>query len=247
MRQYLKNTSIAIRTTGLLALASVLLTVSANAQDKAKGPDKEVYEAIGMMIAQGSGLNQMEFTPAELELIVVGIQKGLKLKTLPPEIRALQPKIQSIMQAKMEKVRQAQQVEGAKLAAVNKAKAKEFFAELDKKPGVMKDPSGFRYEILKTGKGPFPTMSDSVRLHYHGTLIDGTVFDSSVQRNQPASFSMGGVIKGFSGGLTKVQVGGKVKIYIPSDLGYGDRPPPGAPIKPGDTLIFECELLEIMK
>ena len=88
-------------------------------------------------------------------------------------------------------------------------------------------------------------MSDTVRLHYHGTLIDGTVFDSSVDRGQPTSFPMNGVIKGFSGGLTKCQVGGKVRIYIPSELGYGDNPRPGGKIKPGDTLIFECELLEI--
>ena len=247
MHQYLNKTSIGIRTTGLLALASVLLTIPANAQDEAKGPDKEVYEAIGMMIAQGSGLNQMDFSPAEIELIVAGIQKGLKLKTLPPEMRALQPKIQAIMQAKMEKARQAQQAEGAKVAVVNKGKSQAFFANLAKKPGVIKDPSGFYYEVLKKGNGAFPTMSDTVRLHYHGTLIDGTVFDSSVQRGQPASFPMGGVIKGFSGGLTKVQVGGKVRIYIPSELGYGDNPRPGGPIKPGDTLVFECELLEIMK
>ena len=80
-------------------------------------------------------------------------------------------------------------------------------------------------------------------------LVDNIVtdvFDSSVDRGQPASFPMGGVIKGFSGGLTKTQVGGKVKIYIPSELGYGDNPRPGGKIKPGDTLIFECELLEIM-
>ena len=104
----MKKTSLGIRTTGLLALSSVLLAIPANAQDEAKGPEKEVYEAIGMLIAQGSGLNQMEFSPAEIDLIVSGIQKGLKLKTLPPELRTLEPKIQAIMQAKMEKVRQAQ-------------------------------------------------------------------------------------------------------------------------------------------
>ena len=118
-------------------------------------------------------------------------------------------------------------------------------ADQQKKEGVLKDPSGFLYEILKEGTGPNPTMNDTVRLHYHGTLIDGTVFDSSVQRKQPASFPMRGVIKGFSGGLTKVKVGGKVRIYIPSELGYGDNPRPGGKIKPGDTLIFECELHEI--
>jgi len=108
-----------------------------------------------------------------------------------------------------------------------------------------KTPPVFTTKSCVKGKGPSPTMKNTVRLHYHGTLIDGTVFDSSVDRGQPASFPMGGVIKGFSGGLTKTQVGGKVKIYIPSELGYGDNPRPGGKIKPGDTLIFECELLEI--
>ena len=151
------------------------------------------------------------------------------------------------MEAKMAIARKAQLNEGAKRAEANKAKAATYFEELAKKPGVLKDPSGFYYEVLKEGTGPLPTMNDTVRLHYHGTLIDGTVFDSSVQRGQPTSFPMRGVIKGFSGGLTKVKVGGKVRIHIPSELGYGNNPRPGGPIKPGDTLIFECELLGIVK
>ena len=149
------------------------------------------------------------------------------------------------MMKKMQVARQAEKAEMSKAAAGNKTKGKEFLALLSKQEGVKKDPSGFYYEILKTGEGPSPTMDNTVRLHYHGTLIDGTVFDSSVDRGQPASFPMNGVIKGFSGGLTKTQVGGKIRIYIPSELGYGDNPRPGGKIKPGDTLIFECELLEI--
>jgi FKBP-type peptidyl-prolyl cis-trans isomerase len=164
---------------------------------------------------------------------------------MPPETQALMPKVQQIMSEKMKIARAAEQEGMQGLAAKNKAKSKEFLALLATQKGVMKDPSGFYYEILRKGKGPSPTMDKTVRLHYHGTLIDGTVFDSSVDRGQPASFPMGGVIKGFSGGLTKTQVGGKVKIYIPSELGYGDNPRPGGKIKPGDTLIFECELLEI--
>jgi len=151
------------------------------------------------------------------------------------------------MQAKMQLAREAQRAEAAKAAAENKAKGAAFLAELAKKPGVLKDPSGFYYEILKEGDGPVPTMADTVRLHYHGTLIDGTVFDSSVERGQPASFPMGGVIKGFSGGLSKCRAGGKVRIYVPSELGYGDNPRPGGKIKPGDTLVFECTLLEVSK
>ena len=101
--------------------------------------------------------------------------------------------------------------------------------------------------MIESGKGTQPAEADLVTVHYHGTFPDGTVFDSSVERQRPASFPMRGVIKGFSGGLTKVKVGGKVRIYIPSELGYGDNPRPGGKIKPGDALIFECELLEIIK
>ncbi|MGY8713321.1 MAG: FKBP-type peptidyl-prolyl cis-trans isomerase, partial [Verrucomicrobiia bacterium] len=146
---------------------------------------------------------------------------------------------------KMKIARQADQEGNKGITSENKAKSKEYLDLLATQEGVLKDPSGFYYEIIRKGKGPSPTMKNTVRLHYHGTLIDGTVFDSSVDRGQPTSFPMGGVIKGFSGGLMKTQVGGKVRIYIPSDLGYGDNPRPGGKIKPGDTLIFECELLEI--
>jgi FKBP-type peptidyl-prolyl cis-trans isomerase len=220
------------------------------AQDKKNAPpgnaDQQVYEAIGVMISHGSGLHKMGFDSDQQKAILKGLAKGFNLDTIPPEIQSLQPKIQEIMMKKMQAVRQAAQAEQAKDAMVNKEKAKEFFALLSSQKGVQKDPSGFYYEILQPGKGATPTMDDTVRLHYHGTLTDGTVFDSSVERGEPASFPMNGVIKGFSGGLTKTQVGGKIRIYIPSELGYGDNPRPGGMIKPGDTLIFECELLEIL-
>jgi FKBP-type peptidyl-prolyl cis-trans isomerase len=216
-----------------------------SAEEEVTSPDKATYEAIGMMIAHGSGLHKMGFSEAQIQAILAGLEKGFVLQEMPDEAKALQPKVQAIMMQKMQAVRQAQQAEMAQAAEVNKAKAKDFFALLATQEGVLKDPSGFYYEILQKGEGKSPTMSDTVKLHYHGTLIDGTVFDSSVDRGQPASFPMSGVIKGFSGGLTKTQVGGKVRIYIPSELGYGDNPRPGGKIKPGDALIFECELLEI--
>jgi FKBP-type peptidyl-prolyl cis-trans isomerase len=218
-----------------------------SAEEKTQGlSDRATYEAIGMMIAHGSGLHKMDFEDSQIEAILNGLKKGFSLEKIPAEIQALQPKVQAIMMEKMQAVRQAAQAEQAKDAMVNKEKAKEFFALLSSQEGVQKDSSGFYYEILQSGKGATPTMDDTVRLHYHGTLTDGTVFDSSVERGEPASFPMNGVIKGFSGGLTKTQVGGKIRIYIPSELGYGDNPRPGGKIKPGDTLIFECELLEIL-
>ena len=232
--------------TGLLLTSMIILSGSLFSQNDKKNEDAEIYGAIGMMFAEGSGLAKMKFTEEQIDLILAGMKKGITLGKIPPEAQALMPKVQQIMMEKMKIARAAEQ-EGMKgIAAENKAKAKEYLALLATQEGVMKDLSGFYYEILKEGKGPSPTMKNTVRLHYHGTLIDGTVFDSSVDRGQPASFPMNGVIKGFSGGLTKTQVGGKVKIYIPSELGYGDNPRPGGKIKPGDMLIFECELLEIM-
>ena len=228
-------------------LLSGLSCLRLTAEEKTKSlPDQATYEAIGMMIAHGSGLHKMGFEDSQIEAILIGLKKGFSLEKIPAEIQALQPKVQAIMMEKMQAVRKAAQAEQAKDAMVNKEKAKEFFALLSSQEGVQKDSSGFYYEILQPGKGATPTMDDTVRLHYHGTLTDGTVFDSSVERGEPASFPMNGVIKGFSGGLTKTQVGGKIRIYIPSELGYGDNLRPGGKIKPGDTLIFECELLEIL-
>jgi len=228
-------------------LLSGLSCLRLTAEEKTKSlPDQATYEAIGMMIAHGSGLHKMGFEDSQIEAILIGLKKGFSLEKIPAEIQALQPKVQAIMMEKMQAVRKAAQAEQVKDAMVNKEKAKEFFALLSSQEGVQKDSSGFYYEILQPGKGATPTMDDTVRLHYHGTLTDGTVFDSSVERGEPASFPMNGVIKGFSGGLTKTQVGGKIRIYIPSELGYGDNPRPGGKIKPGDTLIFECELLEIL-
>jgi len=228
-------------------LLSGLSCLRLTAEEKTKSlPDQATYEAIGMMIAHGSGLHKMGFEDSQIEAILIGLKKGFSLEKIPAEIQALQPKVQAIMMEKMQAVRKAAQAEQAKDSMVNKEKAKEFFALLSSQEGVQKDSSGFYYEILQPGKGATPTMDDTVRLHYHGTLTDGTVFDSSVERGEPASFPMNGVIKGFSGGLTKTQVGGKIRIYIPSELGYGDNPRPGGKIKPGDTLIFECELLEIL-
>ena len=226
---------------------TTLATTAQDATEKSQKLSEEalIYETIGMMFAQGSGLGKMQFTEEQIDQILSGLKKGFSMEEMPPEHSAVQQKVQEVMMKKMQLARQAEQAEMSKASAGNKTKGKEFLALLSKQEGVKKDPSGFYYEILKTGEGPSPTMTDTVRLHYHGTLIDGTVFDSSVDRGQPASFPMNGVIKGFSGGLTKSQVGGKIRIYIPSELGYGDNPRPGGKIKPGDTLIFECELLGI--
>jgi len=123
-------------------------------------------------------------------------------------------------------------------------KEKAWFDENAKKPGVITLPSGLQYTIIKTGTGPKPTANDTVVTHYHGTLLDGKVFDSSVDRGQPATFPVSGVIPGWTEALQLMPVGSKWKLYVPSKLAYGDHGA-GGMIEPNTTLIFEVELLEI--
>lgn len=129
-------------------------------------------------------------------------------------------------------------------AAKNKEAGLKFLAENKVKPGVVTLPDGLQYQILKEGTGPKPTAADKVKTHYHGTLIDGTVFDSSVDRGQPISFPVGGVIKGWTEALQLMPVGSKWRLFIPSELAYGDRGA-GPKIGPGAALIFDVELLAI--
>ena len=121
----------------------------------------------------------------------------------------------------------------------------EFLAINGKRPGVVTLPSGLQYEILKEGNGAKPKATDQVKCHYHGTLIDGTVFDSSVERGQPATFGVNQVIPGWVEALQLMPVGSKWKLFIPSNLAYG---PAGAgqTIEPNSTLVFEVEILDIV-
>ena len=124
------------------------------------------------------------------------------------------------------------------------AEGKNFLDENAKREGVMKTASGLQYEVLKAGDGPKPGTDDKVTVHYHGTLIDGTVFDSSVDRGQPATFGVGQVIAGWTEALQLMPQGSKWKLFIPSDLAYGTRGA-GGKIGPYATLVFEVELLKI--
>ncbi len=129
-------------------------------------------------------------------------------------------------------------------ADANKQEGVKFLEENKKKSGVVSLPSGLQYQVIKEGTGAMPTASDTVVTHYHGTLIDGTVFDSSVERGEPAEFPVGAVIKGWTEALQLMKAGSKWKLFIPSDLAYGDRQA-GPTIQANSTLIFEVELLEV--
>ncbi len=131
-------------------------------------------------------------------------------------------------------------------ASGNKQAGQTFLAANKTKQGIVTLPSGLQYQVVKEGTGPKPTLADTVKCHYHGTLIDGTIFDSSVDRGQPIEFPVSGVIKGWTEALQLMPSGSKWKLFIPSDLGYGDNQA-GAKIGPGSTLVFDVELIEIVK
>ena len=138
-----------------------------------------------------------------------------------------------------------QKVKSEKSSVARKA-GEAFLAGNKSKTGVVTLPSGMQYLVIKQGTGPKPSINDTVRCHYTGTLIDGTVFDSSVERGEPAEFPVSGVIRGWVEALQLMPVGSKWKLFIPSELAYGDNQA-GPTIAPGSTLVFDVELLEIVK
>ena len=149
----------------------------------------------------------------------------------------------------MDYVNKAQVGADAEKAEANAAAAAEgikFLEENAKKEGITTTASGLQYKVLTKGTGAKPTTESTVSVHYHGTLLDGTVFDSSVERNEPASFGVTQVIKGWTEALQLMNVGSKYTLYIPSELAYGANPP-GGTIPPNAVLIFDVELLEIVK
>jgi FKBP-type peptidyl-prolyl cis-trans isomerase len=128
----------------------------------------------------------------------------------------------------------------------NKTEGEKFLAENAKRENVTTLPSGLQYEVIEEGQGEKPSGTSQVKVHYHGTLINGDVFDSSVNRGTPASFGVNQVIKGWTEALQLMPAGSKWKLYIPENLAYGATPHPGGPIKPYMTLIFDVELIEIL-
>ena len=200
--------------------------------------DPDGLEVIGLAMVAQSGLAQLGFGAEDASAITKGFIAGASVVEPDPSIEAKMPAFQEFIQARVTVAQAAAAAEGA-------AASKAFFAELAADTEVQSSESGLHYKVLEPGSDAKPTMEDAVLVHYKGTLIDGTQFDSSYDRGAPAEFPLNGVVQGFGEGLTKIGAGGKIILYIPSELGYGNNPRPGGAIKPGDTLIFECELVEI--
>ncbi|NDK39333.1 FKBP-type peptidyl-prolyl cis-trans isomerase [Pseudoxanthomonas gei] len=152
-------------------------------------------------------------------------------------------KMQARQQQEMAKKQAELAVQGQKNVELEKA----FLAANGKKPGVVTTASGLQYQVITAGTGPKPKVDDRVSVHYAGTLLDGTEFDSSYKRNEPAQFVLGSVVPGWKEALQLMPVGSKYKLWIPGKLGYGETGTPGGPIPPNSTLVFDVELLQIVK
>jgi FKBP-type peptidyl-prolyl cis-trans isomerase len=198
--------------------------------------DKISY-ALGMNMAKTL---QRQSLDVKADVLASGLKDELAgKKTLLTEDEA-----KATLMALQNDMREKQQAKAQQLGEANKKEGADFLAANKGKPGVVALPSGLQYKILKEGTGPKPSASDSVVCNYRGTLINGTEFDSSYKRGQPATFPVTGVIKGWTEALQLMPVGSKWQLFIPPDMAYGERGA-GADIGPNATLVFEVELLSI--
>jgi FKBP-type peptidyl-prolyl cis-trans isomerase FkpA/FKBP-type peptidyl-prolyl cis-trans isomerase FklB len=195
--------------------------------------DQKTLYALGVVISQN--LSVFQLSEAELEMLKAGLTDGVLKKPLKVNLESYGPKIQQMGQTRAAAYAEKEKAAGA--AFVTKAAAE---------PGAKKTASGAIVKITKEGTGPMPVASDKVKVHYQGTLTDGTVFDSSIKRGEPATFPLTGVIKCWTEALQQIKVGGKARLVCPANIAYGDSGSPPA-IKPGATLVFDVELLEIVK
>jgi FKBP-type peptidyl-prolyl cis-trans isomerase FkpA/FKBP-type peptidyl-prolyl cis-trans isomerase FklB len=200
----------------------------------------QVSYMVGMALAK-----QLE--PMKDEIDVDTISKAIKTSLAGEKLLLTEEQAREIGESFGQKM-QAKQI--AKMMADAKSNleaGQKFFAENGKKPGVQTTASGLQYQVLTEGKGAKPKAGDAVRVHYKGALLDGKTFDSSYDRGQPVVFPIEQVVPGWQEGLQLMPVGSKYKLWIPGNLGYGDKGTPGGPIPPNATLVFEVELLDIVK
>ena len=205
---------------------------------KAKFTEAQVAEAYGWYTGMRMGLNQLGFTKAEVEAMSRGLLGAASGAEPTFNLKEIGPDLEAFLGKKNE-------VYMIKLKAENVALSAAFFAKLKENKNVVELPSGLRYEMLKAGTGATPKVGQQVTIQYTGSLASGQVFDSSIERGQPAEMVLlpNQMISGMVEGLQKVAVGGKIKLYLPAALGYGDEGNQGIP--PASTLIFEVELLSV--
>jgi FKBP-type peptidyl-prolyl cis-trans isomerase FkpA/FKBP-type peptidyl-prolyl cis-trans isomerase FklB len=215
-----------------VAVLVAILAVAGAAQEPKTDEQKALY-ALGVAISQS--LSLFNLSEVELEMVKTGLTDGVLHKELKADLQTSRPKLEELQRTRL-----------AAAAANEKKVGQAYLDKAATEKGATKTPSGLVITTLKPGTGASPKATDKVKVHYHGMLVDGSVFDSSVQRGEPVTFPLNGVIRCWTEGVPLMKVGGKSRLVCPADLAYGDR---GAPprIRPGATLVFEIELLDILQ
>jgi FKBP-type peptidyl-prolyl cis-trans isomerase FklB len=233
-------------TTGLLLFVSALAGyATALAQAPAAAPELKTIEdkaayAIGLNIGNSIMEDDLGLNPDLVAKGLADAMKKAKPQLTPEQVREVMTAFTKQAQAKAEAKQKLASEKNVKDGAA-------FLAQNKTKKGVTTTESGLQYEVVTAGKGATPKPTDVVRVHYHGTLLDGTVFDSSVERKEPAEFPVNRVIAGWTEALQKMKVGDKWKLTIPANLAYGARGTPDGTIGPNSVLQFDVELLDIVK
>ena len=224
----------------VFATSVLLFSAQAAAQNAALATEKDrISYVLGMDI--GKTLKSMS---DDIDAAVLKRAIDDTLAGKPPLLD--EQEVAATMQAFAQKMQTKQQAEQKAAVDRNTAAGDAFLAQNGKKRGVVTTASGLQYQVVTTGKGARPNAENTVKVHYTGTLLDGTKFDSSIDRGEPAQFPLGAVIPGWTEGLQLMPAGSKYRFWIPARLGYGDQGTPGGPIPPGSTLVFDVELLEVL-
>jgi len=236
-------------------LASALLLVACTApeapvvEEEAAGTtftsdnDRVLY-AIGVAVAEQQQLSEFNFTEAELEFIAAGFGDVVLKAPYQVEMDVVGPQIQRFVEERIRATREVAVAEQTAALSAEKAASAAFADQIAGQAGAQRSVTGLVFVPITEGTGEMPDAGDSVTVHYHGTLRDGSVFDSSVERDMPASFPLSGVIPCWTEGVQKIRVGGKARLLCPSDIAYGDEGRPPA-IPGGAALLFEVELIAI--
>jgi len=228
-----------------LFLLSVILGVlsgcakssnDSNSASSGTPTDAQLLEAFGWYLGNQMDLGEIGLSSTEIESVLRGVRSAASGESATFNLDEIGPAIEALLSEK-------QDAHDEQRRLANTAAGQAFFAKLDQQENVIALPSGLRYEVLQAGSGTAPTATDTVRVNYEGRFIDGTVFDSSYERGEPAEFPLNGVIRAWTEGLQLVRPGGKIRLYVPSAMGYGDTARPGMP--PASTLIFDVELLAV--
>ena len=224
-----------MRRTALLLVAScfVLSSCAQAAQQAPKTEDDKALYNLGVMLS--GSIKSFNFTDKELEMVKAGLAAGAQDKAPTEELEKYVPKLQELQKKRM-----------AEATDKEKAAGTAYLAKAAAETGATKTESGLVFKSVKEGTGASPTAADQVKVHYEGRFVDGKVFDSSVKRNEPATFPLNGVIPCWTEAVQRLKIGGKARVVCPPELAYGDegRPPQ---MRGGATLVFDIELLDIPK